>query len=192
MLAAINNIKTNNMRTDYELSVGLLKAQWEDEKIRQAVKQRSKGNEEKALQWEQCHMLDDIDKEGAVIAPQELLALLQTPQGIEFAVQTKLPSTYTLEQLVGNHPEQGIIVKPGTYTMHNHQTANGRNVTIAVGRDVLVKATFTEPLHPSPVIVALHGATVRIEASGFAVCRAIRDAQSFIYTTKKDKAIILQ
>ena len=180
------------MKTDYELAVGLLKAQWENEKIRQAEKWRSKGNEEKAQQWEQCHMLDDIDKEGAVIAPQELLSLLQTPQGIEFAVQTQLPSTYTIEQTVGNRPEQGIIVKPGTHTLHNHQTANGRNVIIAMGKDVLVKATFTVPLHPSPVIVALHGATVRIEATGHAVCRVIRDNKSFTYTTKKGTdAVIL-
>lgn len=180
------------MIQEYLTAVNRLKEQGSLKQRIQALKERKRGNEDAAQKWEHCTVLKDVNLKYGVPTPMQMLTRLQTPRGIEFAIKTGLPTHEMLDKYIGNHMQQGVVTHGKGLTLCNPKNENGRNIFIVAGRETEVKVLLTEPAHPSPVFVALRGATVRIEASGFAVCRAIRDAQSFIYTTKKDKAIILQ
>jgi hypothetical protein len=176
----------------YNRIISILKEQGTMAQRLQAIKERDAGNEEAAQRWEQCTVLKEVDLKDDVPTPMQMLAYLQTPRGIEFAVKTGLPTHDMLDQYIGNHLQQGVITHGKGFTLCNPRNEGGRNIFIVAGKETEVRILLTEPVHPSPVIVALHGATVHVEARGFAVCRAIRDKKSRIMVTTTDKAIVLQ
>lgn len=177
---------------NYNKAITILKEQGALAQRLQAIKEREKDNEEAAQKWEHCIVLKEVDLEEGVPTPMQMLARLQTPRGIEFAIKTGLPTHEMLDRYIGNHLQQGVITHGKGFTLCNPRNENGRNIFIVAGKNTEVRILLTEPVHPSPVFVALHGATVHIEAQGFAVCRAIRGKGSRITTAAKDEAIILK
>ena len=146
---------------------------------------------EQAAKWEQCHMLEGMLDESnyPLVTREQLIDLLETPQGIEMVTKYKLVDRRLMRQLAGhNIPQYGLFLR-GNYKITDPQTRNG--VIIAAHHCNGLTVQFTQALHPSPVVVALHGAVVHVVASGNAVCRVVKDAESQITIAAKDEAVIL-
>ncbi len=90
---------------------------------------------------------------------KEAVGLLQTPQGREFALKTGFPSLELWR-------EHGVEVKDMVFLDRGRVSVSGRDA-IAIGR-TRMEASFSSPdklYH----IIAMHGATVEITASNYAV-----------------------
>lgn len=176
---------------DYYKDINLLKEHGTLAQQMQAIKERERGNEEAAQKWEHCTVIKDVNLADDVPTPMQMLARLQTPRGIEFAIKTGLPTHEMLDKYIGNHVQQGIITQGKGFYLCNPRDMNGYNILVAAGRGTVVKVLLTEPVHPAPVFVALRGARIHIEARGFAVCRAMRDGESTITANATENAVIL-
>jgi hypothetical protein len=164
---------------------------WRILKQQQADRLYKEGKEEAALKWEQCNMLDGLldDDLNPLVTREQLVDLLETPQGIEMVTKYGLVDRRLMEVLAGhNRPRYGLFIR-GFYKMLDPQTCNG--VIIASHYCTGLTVRLTHALHPSPVIVALHGALVHVEAFGNSVCRVAKDEKSHITMSAMDEATIL-
>jgi hypothetical protein len=179
------------MIQEYQKMINRLKEQGSLQQRMQALKERERDNEDAAQKWEHCTVLKDIELKDGAPTPMQMLARLQTPRGIEFAIKTGLPTHEMLDKYIGNHMQRGVVTHGKGLTLCNPRNENGRNIFLVAGRGTEVKVLLTEPVHPSPVFVALRGARIHIEARGFTVCRAIRDGESTVTANATENALVL-
>ena len=99
---------------------------------------------------------------------EEAVKLLMTPQGREFAVKTGFPTLDTWQEVWDKMPEDEEPRISGVYILVDSVKAILHNEDcIVVGKSKL-SVDFNKPdkLH---YIIAMHGATVEINASNYAV-----------------------
>lgn len=112
------------------------------------------------------------------------IGVLLTPQGREFAKATKYP---TLDAFREN--KENLAVMDNVYIDSDVVLTDNYNV-VAVGKsDVTVYAFGTEALYH---VIAMHGATVKIDARDYAVVTAIAIDSNIEYTNDGTAVISIE
>ena len=114
---------------------------------------------------------------------EDIVRLFVTPQGIEFCINNHFPNMATFRLFKPYKVERfGIYIDAGTITLHNPERA------ILIGNTV---ATINNDTLDAHEIILLHGAKAVVNASGWAVCKAIFAEDCYIDSNITDNAIIL-
>lgn len=114
---------------------------------------------------------------------EQLAHLFASPQGIEFCLAANFPNLATLRLFKPFNPDRyGIYIDAGTIELKNPRMA------ILIGR---TNATIECNMCSSHTIVAMHGASATILASGWAVVRTEAGASTNIVCRTSDNAVIL-
>lgn len=114
---------------------------------------------------------------------EDIVHLFVTPQGIEFCINNHFPNMETFRLFKPYKIERfGIYIDAGTITLHNPQRA------ILIGNTV---ATINNDTLDAHEVILLHGAKAVVNASGWAVCKAIVAEDCYIDSNVTDNAIIL-
>lgn len=113
----------------------------------------------------------------------ELARLFTTPQGLEFCLAANFPNLATLRQFKRFNPEKyGFYIDAGNITLKNPERA------VLIGRTIATVVCDTCAAH---TVVAMHGATATVIASGWAVVRIEAGVSTSIIRRVSDNAIIL-
>ena len=114
---------------------------------------------------------------------EDIVHLFVTPQGIEFCINNHFPNMETFRLFKPYKIERfGIYIDAGTITLHNPKQA------ILIGNTV---ATINNDTLDAHEVILLHGAKAVVNASGWAVCKAIVAEDCYIDSNVTDNAIIL-
>lgn len=114
---------------------------------------------------------------------EDIVHLFVTPQGIEFCISNHFPNMETFRLFKPYKIERfGIYIDAGTITLHNPKRA------ILIGNTV---ATINNDTLDAHEVILLHGAKAVVNASGWAVCKAIVAEDCYIDSNVTDNAIIL-
>ena len=114
---------------------------------------------------------------------EDIVHLFVTPQGIEFCINNHFPNMETFRLFKPYKIERfGIYIDAGTITLHNPKRA------ILIGNTV---ATINNDTLDTHEVILLHGAKAVVNASGWAVCKAIVAEDCYIDSNVTDNAIIL-
>ena len=114
---------------------------------------------------------------------EDIVHLFVTPQGIEFCINNHFPNMETFRLFKPYKIERfGIYIDAGTITLHNPQRA------ILIGNTV---ATINNDTLDAHEVILLHGAKAVVNASGWAVGKAIVAEDGYIDSNVTDNAIIL-
>lgn len=151
--------------------------QWLEAKELLAERCERDGHATMARRLRDCEMFSGTEDVAGVAR------LMATPQGTEFCLSAGFPNIATLRQFKPYKPEQwGIYIDAGTITLRNPGTA------ILVGR---TNATIKCDTCERHKVVAMHGATATVLASGWAVVATESARGSNISNRASDHAIIL-
>ena len=114
---------------------------------------------------------------------EDIVHLFVTPQGIEFCINNHFPNMETFRLFKPYKIERfGIYIDAGTITLHNPKRA------ILIGNTV---ATINNDTLDAHEVILLHGAKAVVNASSWAVCKAIVAEDCYIDSNVTDNAIIL-
>lgn len=114
---------------------------------------------------------------------EDIVHLFVTPQGIEFCINNHFPNMETFRLFKPYKIERfGIYIDAGTITLHNPKRA------ILIGNTV---ATINNDTLDAHEVILLHGAKAVVNASGWAICKAIVAEDCYIDSNVTDNAIIL-
>lgn len=119
----------------------------------------------------------------------ELLGLLSTAQGREFAAEHDFPDLETARALYTLNPKecerQGIYVDAGFIRLHNPEV---KQITLVGKSFANIRLTDARPY----CILALHEALVTVDASGYAVVRTAASSSSAIQSTVSEEAVLIE
>ena len=112
-----------------------------------------------------------------------LAALFKTPQGVEFCLAANFPNLATFRLLTRFDPRCfGFYIDAGNVRLKNPETA------VLIGKTYATIECDTCTQH---TVIAMHGATATVLASGWAVVRTEAGASASIIRRTSDNAIIL-
>ncbi len=114
---------------------------------------------------------------------EELIALMFSPQGAEFLTTYDFPDIATFRKFKKYHPERlGVYIDCGNIAISEPKKAFMVGNTTAQ-----IKCDKTQ----SNRIIAMCGASVSVEASGYAVVKIEKDSSSKVTYSSKDHSKIL-
>lgn len=154
--------------------------QWIEAKANAARKEESVGNFELAEKLDACKMFTGNE------SLEDLVALMFTPQGIEFLTHLGggFPDLSVFRKFKRFSPDRsGIYIDCGEITLSNPENA------FLVGNTI---ASIHYDELKSKRLVMMHGAKASVEASGWAVVKIDTDGTCNVDVKKCDHAKVLQ
>ena len=153
-----------------------IRSEWKKAKARAEKLCVKAGREDVAQKLRICTMFHGDE------TLEELVELLFSPQGIEFATSFDFPTLSIFKQFKKYDTNQlGVYIDAG-------------NITLEEEHRVLLVGNTTATLKYSQTrankVCALHGAKVHIEAAGFSVVKVDTDRSSRIKTVITDHAFV--